>query len=48
VIHVAAAVTVEADGDLDDLVGVDADGVLQTALVVVDRVIELVLCRSAT
>src|ERR1700730_11109600 len=29
VIHVAAAVTVEADGDLDDLVGGDADGVLQ-------------------
>ena len=36
VVHVAAAVGGEADGDFDDLVGVDADGVLEAALVVVD------------
>jgi hypothetical protein len=42
VVHVPAAVAFEADGDLDDLVRVDADGVLETPLVVGDRVVELV------
>ena len=43
VVHIAAAVGGEADCYLDDLVGVHADGVLETAFVVVDPVIELVL-----
>jgi hypothetical protein len=43
VIHVAAAVGGEADGDLDDLVGVNADGVLEAAFVVVDGVAERVV-----
>src|SRR5258708_5125191 len=38
VVHVAAAVGGEADGDFDDLIGVDADGVLEAAFVVVDGV----------
>src|SRR5207237_4092771 len=38
-----AAVGGEADGDLDDLIRVDADGVLEPALVLVDRVVELVV-----
>ena len=42
-VHVAAAVGGEADGDLGDLVGVDADGVLEAAFVVVDGVGELVV-----
>src|SRR5579864_8658337 len=42
VVHVAAAVGGEADGDFGDLVGVDADGVLEAAFVVVDGVVELV------
>ena len=42
-VHVAAAVGGEADGDFDDLVGVDADGVLEAAFVVVDGVAELVV-----
>ena len=41
VVHVPAGVGGEADGDFDDLVGVDADGVLEAALVVVDGVVEL-------
>jgi hypothetical protein len=43
VVHVAAAVSGEADGDLGDLVGVDADGVLEAVFVVVDGVVELVV-----
>jgi hypothetical protein len=43
VVHVAAAEGGEADGDLDDLVGIDADGVLEPAFVFVDRVVEVVL-----
>src|SRR5258705_9870853 len=43
VVHVAAAVGGEADGDFGDLVGVDADGVLEAAFVVVDDVVELVV-----
>src|SRR5262249_33503137 len=43
VVHVPSAVAREADGDLDDLVGIDADRVLEAALVVVDRVVELVI-----
>jgi hypothetical protein len=43
VVHVPAAVGVEADGDLDDLVRVDADRVLETAFVFVDRVVEPVV-----
>jgi hypothetical protein len=43
VVHVAPAVRREANGDLDELVGVDADGVLEAALVVVDRMVELVV-----
>ena len=39
VVHVAAAVGLEADGDLDDLVRVYTDRVLEAALVVVDRVV---------
>lgn len=42
VVHVAAAVGGEADGDFGDLVGVDADGVLEAAFVVVDCVAEFV------
>src|SRR6266699_3207991 len=42
VVHVAAAVGGETDGDFGDLVGVDADGVLEAAFVVVDGVVELV------
>ncbi len=38
VVHVAVAVGGEADGDLGDLMGVDADGVLKAAFVVVDGV----------
>jgi hypothetical protein len=38
VVHVPAAVGGEADSDLGDLAGVDADGVLQAAFVVVDGV----------
>ena len=40
-VHVAAAVGGEADGDFGDLVGVDADGVLEAVFVVVDGVVEL-------
>src|SRR6266700_3295683 len=43
VVHVAAAVGLEADGELDDLVGVDADGVLEPSFVGVDDVVELVV-----
>src|SRR6266851_3085077 len=43
VVHVAAAVGGEADGDFGDLVRVDADGVFQAAFVVVDGVVELVV-----
>jgi hypothetical protein len=43
VVHVAAAVGGEADGDFGDLVGVDADGVLEAAFVVVDGVAALVV-----
>jgi hypothetical protein len=43
VVHVAAAVGGEAYGDFGDLFGVDADGVLEAAFVVVDGVIELVV-----
>src|SRR5215831_21313247 len=43
VVHVPAAVVREADGDLDDLVGIDPDRVLEPSLVLVDRVVELVL-----
>jgi hypothetical protein len=43
VVHVGAAVGREPDGDLDDLVRVYADRVLEAALVVVDRVVELVV-----
>ena len=42
-VHVPAGVGGEADGEFDDLVGVDADGVLEAALVVVDRVVKLVV-----
>ena len=42
-VHVAAGVGGEADGNLDDLVGIDADRVLEPALVLVDRVVELVV-----
>src|SRR6266446_7194268 len=42
VVHVAAAVGLEADGELDDLVGVDADGVLESSFVGVDDVAEFV------
>src|SRR5690349_7105238 len=42
VVHVAAAVVPEADSELDDLVGVDADGVLKPSFVGVDDVVELV------
>ena len=38
VVHVSAAVGREADGDLDDLLGIDANGVLEPPFVVVDRV----------
>jgi len=40
VVHVAAAVGLEADGELDDLVGVDADGVLEPSFAGVDDVVE--------
>ena len=43
VVHVPAAVGGEADGDFGDLAGVDADGVLEAAFVVVDGVVELVV-----
>jgi hypothetical protein len=43
VVHVPAAVGGEANGDLDELVGIDAHGVLEAAFVVVDRVVELVV-----
>src|SRR6266487_2999787 len=43
VVHVAAAVGGEADGDFGDLVGVDADGVLEAAFGVVDGVVEFVV-----
>jgi hypothetical protein len=43
VVHVAAAEGGEADGDFDHLVGVDADGVLEAAFVVVDGVAEIVV-----
>jgi len=43
VVHVPAAVVGEADGDLDDLVRVDADGVLEAALIVIDGVLKLIL-----
>ena len=43
VVHVPAAVGREADGDLDELVWIDADGVLEPAFVVVDRVVEFVV-----
>ena len=43
VVHVPPAVGSEADCDLDDLVWVDADGVLEAAVVVVDGVVELVV-----
>jgi len=39
----SGAVGGEADGDFGDLVGVDADGVLEAAFVVVDDVVELVV-----
>ena len=42
-VHVAAAVGGEADGDFGDLVGVDADGVLEATFVVVDGVVELIV-----
>jgi hypothetical protein len=42
VVHVAAAVGGEADGDFCDLAGVDADGVLEAVFVVVDDVGEFV------
>src|SRR6201993_2041750 len=42
VVHVAGAGVLEADGELDDLVGVDADGVLEPSFVGVDDVVELV------
>src|SRR5262249_56405552 len=43
VVDVAAAVGGEADGYFGDLVGIDADGVLEAAFVVVDGVVELVV-----
>jgi hypothetical protein len=45
VVHVAAAVGLEADGELDDLVGVDPDGVLEPSFVGVDDVVEFVARR---
>src|SRR5712672_4108703 len=42
VVHVAAAVGGEADGDFCDLVWVDADGVFEAAFVVVNGVAQLV------
>lgn len=41
-VHVAPAVGVEADRDLDELVGVHANRVLEPALVVVDGVIQII------
>jgi hypothetical protein len=38
VVHVAAAEDLEADEDVDDLVGVDADRVLEAQFVVVESV----------
>src|SRR6266542_2596415 len=43
VVHVAAGVGGEADGELDELVGVDPHGVLEPSLVGVDDVVELVI-----
>jgi len=43
VVQVAAAVGGEADSDFGDLVGVDADGLLEAAFFVVDGVAELVI-----
>ena len=47
VVHVAPAEDLEADDDVDDLVRIDADGVLQAELVVVERVRDAVLGRVA-
>src|SRR6267143_6797805 len=43
VVHVPTAVGGEANGDLDDLVGIDPDGVLESAFVVIDRVAQFVI-----
>jgi hypothetical protein len=42
VVHVAPAVCVEANGDLNELVGVHANRVLEPSLVVVDDVIQII------
>src|SRR4051794_37183757 len=47
VVHVPAAVGGEANGDLDDLVGVHADRVLEAAFVVIYGVLELVAGAAA-
>ena len=47
VVHVAAAEHLEADDDVDDLVRVDADGVLEAELVVVEAVRDAVVGRVA-
>jgi len=43
VVHVAAAVGGEADGDFGDLIGVDADGLLEAVFVVINGVVEFVV-----
>ena len=47
VVHVAAAETLEADDDVDDLVRVDADGVLESELIVVEPMRDPVVGRPA-